>query len=148
MNSVSCLYRQSLPEADPFPSLFADDPQLQDAVTTAHETTTEFNDEIIKEHNIFELSKQQEMKEMLGNYADGHIEFYRKVSGTSGYDRTRWANGMDHMVVRGTGDRGLGQRGPDVKQDQGGHLKTPLWTPLYKPLWYRVRLNMYDPSSL
>jgi sorting nexin-4 len=49
-------------------------------VTTAHETTTEFNDEIIKEHNIFELSKQQEMKEMLGNYADGHIDFYRKVS--------------------------------------------------------------------
>jgi len=54
--------------------------QLQDAVTTAHETTTEFNDEIIKEHNIFELSKQQEMKEMLGSYADGHIDFYRKVS--------------------------------------------------------------------
>ena len=54
--------------------------QLQDAVTTAHETTTEFNDEIIKEHNIFELSKQQEMKEMFGSYADGHIDFYRKVS--------------------------------------------------------------------
>ena len=49
-------------------------------MTTAHETTTEFNDEIIKEHNIFELSKQQEMKEMFGSYADGHIDFYRKVS--------------------------------------------------------------------
>jgi hypothetical protein len=60
--------------------LFLVDRQLQEAVTTAHETTTEFNDEIIKEHNIFELSKQQEMKEMLGNYADGHIDFYRKVS--------------------------------------------------------------------
>lgn len=54
--------------------------KLQEAVTTAHETSTAFSDEVIKEHDIFELSKQQEMKEMLGGYADGQIEMFQRVS--------------------------------------------------------------------
>jgi sorting nexin-4 len=54
--------------------------QLQDAVTGAHETSTEFSEEIIKEHNIFELSKQAEMKDMMGAYADGQIEMHQRVS--------------------------------------------------------------------
>jgi len=49
-------------------------------VTTAHETSTAFSDEVIKEHDIFELSKQQEMKEMLGTYADGQVEMFQRVS--------------------------------------------------------------------
>jgi sorting nexin-4 len=53
---------------------------LQEAVTTAHETSTAFSDEVIKEHDIFELSKQQEMKEMLGGYADGQVEMFQRVS--------------------------------------------------------------------
>lgn len=53
--------------------------ELQDAVTGAHETSTEFSDEVLKEHNIFELSKQEEMKEMLGSYAQGQIDMYKKV---------------------------------------------------------------------
>jgi sorting nexin-4 len=54
--------------------------QLQDAVTTAHETSTAFSDEVIKEHDVFELSKQQEMKEMLQTYADGQVEMFQRVS--------------------------------------------------------------------
>jgi sorting nexin-4 len=54
--------------------------KLQEAVTTAHETSTAFSDEVIKEHDIFELSKQQEMKEMLGGYADGQVEMFQRVS--------------------------------------------------------------------
>lgn len=53
--------------------------QLQDAVTTAHETSTAFSDEVIKEHDIFELSKQQEMKEMLQAQADGQVEMFQRV---------------------------------------------------------------------
>jgi sorting nexin-4 len=53
--------------------------KLQEAVTTAHETSTAFSDEVIKEHDIFELSKQQEMKEMLGGYADGQVEMFQRV---------------------------------------------------------------------
>lgn len=53
--------------------------QLQDAVTTAHETSTAFSDEVIKEHDIFELSKQQEMKEMLQAQADGQVEMFKQV---------------------------------------------------------------------
>lgn len=49
-------------------------------MTTAHETSTAFSDEVIKEHDIFELSKQQEMKEMLGTYADGQVEMFQRVS--------------------------------------------------------------------
>lgn len=63
--------------------MLADAVQLQDAVTTAHETSTAFSDEVIKEHDIFELSKQQEMKEMLQAQADGQVEMFQRVSPTS-----------------------------------------------------------------
>ena len=53
--------------------------QLQDAVTVAHETSTAFSDEVIKEHSIFELSKKEEMKELLQNYADGQVELFQRV---------------------------------------------------------------------
>jgi sorting nexin-4 len=53
--------------------------QLQDAVTTAHETSDAFSDETLREQTIFQHSKEAEMKEMLGNFADGQIEFYKTV---------------------------------------------------------------------
>jgi sorting nexin-4 len=53
--------------------------QLQDAVTTAHETSDAFSDETLKEQAIFQHAKEAEMKEMLSNLADGQIEFYKAV---------------------------------------------------------------------
>ncbi|KAF8640568.1 hypothetical protein AX17_000230 [Amanita inopinata Kibby_2008] len=51
--------------------------ELQDAVTTAHETSDAFSDETLREQTIFQFAKEAEMKEMLGNLADGQIEFYK-----------------------------------------------------------------------
>ncbi|KAJ6504419.1 nexin sorting protein [Mycena vulgaris] len=51
--------------------------ELQDAVTTAHETSDAFSDETLREQTIFQYAKEAEMKEMLGNLADGQIEFYK-----------------------------------------------------------------------
>ncbi|KDQ63296.1 hypothetical protein JAAARDRAFT_147465 [Jaapia argillacea MUCL 33604] len=51
--------------------------ELQDAVTTAHETSDAFSDETLREQNTFQFAKDVEMKEMLGNLADGQIEFYK-----------------------------------------------------------------------
>ncbi|KAF9454092.1 lipid binding protein [Macrolepiota fuliginosa MF-IS2] len=51
--------------------------ELQDAVTTAHETSDAFSDETLREQVIFQHAKEAEMKEMLGNFADGQIEFYK-----------------------------------------------------------------------
>lgn len=48
-------------------------------MTAAHETSTAFSDEVIKENTVFELSKQQEMKEMLGRYADGQVEMLQRA---------------------------------------------------------------------
>lgn len=49
-------------------------------MTTAHETSTSFSDEVMKEHNVFELSKKQEMKDLLQTYADGQVEMLQRVS--------------------------------------------------------------------
>ncbi|WVQ64915.1 sorting nexin-4 [Kwoniella botswanensis] len=53
--------------------------ELQDAVTTAHETSTAFSDEVLKEHKVFELSKKEEMKEILQTYADGQVEMLQRA---------------------------------------------------------------------
>lgn len=53
--------------------------QLQDAVTTAHETSDGFSEETLKEQVIFEYAKAAEMKEALGLLANGQIEFYKSV---------------------------------------------------------------------
>ena len=53
--------------------------QLQDAVTTAHDTSDAFSDETLREQSVFQFAKEAEMKEMLGNLADGQIEFYKAV---------------------------------------------------------------------
>lgn len=48
-------------------------------MTTAHETSDAFSDETLREQAIFQYAKESEMKEMLGNLADGEIEFYKAV---------------------------------------------------------------------
>jgi sorting nexin-4 len=53
--------------------------ELQDAVTTAHETSDAFSDETLREQAVFQHAKEAEMKEMLGNLADGEIEFYKSA---------------------------------------------------------------------
>jgi len=53
--------------------------ELQDAVTTAHETSDAFSDETLREQAVFQYAKESEMKEMLGNLADGEIEFYKSA---------------------------------------------------------------------
>lgn len=49
-------------------------------MTTAHETSDAFSDETLREQAVFQVAKQAEMKEALGNLADGQIEFYKAVS--------------------------------------------------------------------
>lgn len=49
-------------------------------MTTAHETSDAFSDETLREQIIFQRAKEAEMKEMMGNLADGQIEFYKAVS--------------------------------------------------------------------
>ncbi|CAL1694962.1 unnamed protein product [Somion occarium] len=51
--------------------------ELQDAVQTAHETSDAFSDETLREQTVFQYAKEAEMKEMLGNLADGQMEFYK-----------------------------------------------------------------------
>ncbi|KAL5494925.1 SNX4 [Sanghuangporus weigelae] len=53
--------------------------ELQEAVSTAHETSEAFSDETLKEQVIFQRAKEVEMKEMLGSLADGHIETYNSA---------------------------------------------------------------------
>lgn len=53
--------------------------ELEDAVTNANEVSDAFSDETLKEHAIFQHARRSEMKEMLGNLADGQIEMYKSA---------------------------------------------------------------------
>lgn len=86
--------------------------QLQDAVTTAHETSNAFSEEVIKENEIFELSKDQEMKELLQTYADGQVELLQRVSLTGESKRLR--SRADRLV-----DGRLGQDHPPAPAHTG-----------------------------
>lgn len=54
--------------------------ELQDAVSVAHDTSDAFSEETLREQKVFQCAKEAEMKEMLGNLADGQIEFYKAAS--------------------------------------------------------------------
>lgn len=54
--------------------------ELEEAVTVAHDTSDAFSEETLREQRVFQLAKDTEMKEMLGNLADGQIEYYKAVS--------------------------------------------------------------------
>ena len=47
---------------------------------TAQETSEEFNAEVLREHDVFQIAKKVEMKELLANFAQGQIDFYKKVA--------------------------------------------------------------------
>ncbi|CAH7666422.1 hypothetical protein PPACK8108_LOCUS775 [Phakopsora pachyrhizi] len=51
---------------------------LQEAVTSAHETSDSFNEEVLKEHSIFQIGKRSELKELLNDLVDGNISMYKK----------------------------------------------------------------------
>ena len=91
--------------------------QLQEAVTTAHETGTAFSDEVMKEHGVFELSKKQEMKDLLQTYADGQVEMLQRVSGQPQGDCCHVADGWWC-----TGCGRLGQDHTPFAEDTGGCL--------------------------
>lgn len=51
---------------------------------SSSEASQAFNDEVLNEHIVFQLAKRVEMKELLGDYADGQILMYQKsIAGTS-----------------------------------------------------------------
>ncbi|KAI9512543.1 lipid binding protein [Russula earlei] len=53
--------------------------ELNEAVTTAHETSDTFSNETLREQATFQYAKEAEMKEMLSNFADGQIELYKSA---------------------------------------------------------------------
>lgn len=55
--------------------------ELQDAVTSAHDTSQAFNSEVMREHGIFQLAKEQELKDILATHAQGQIELYGELVG-------------------------------------------------------------------
>jgi hypothetical protein len=66
-------------ESPSWDEVHTDPTQLQEAVTNAHETSTAFSDEVVKEHSTFELTKQAEMKDLLQTYADGQVEMFQQA---------------------------------------------------------------------
>lgn len=48
-------------------------------MTTAHETSEAFNEEVLRENTIFQYAKETEMKQLLSSLADGQIEMYQAV---------------------------------------------------------------------
>lgn len=51
--------------------------ELEDAVTTAHDTSDAFSDETLREQAILQYAKKTELKEMLTELSDGQIEMYK-----------------------------------------------------------------------
>lgn len=56
-------------------------------MTTAHETSTAFNEQVLREHAYFEMNKQHEMKDMMQQYADGQVEMLKRAM--EDWDRVR-----------------------------------------------------------
>ena len=53
--------------------------ELQDAVGAAHDTSLAFDEEVLKEHRVFQAAKRAELKELFLSLADGHIAHYQKA---------------------------------------------------------------------
>lgn len=51
--------------------------QLQEEVTTSHDVSVAFSNEVQKEHVVFNLAKDQEMKVLLGTYVNGQMDMYQ-----------------------------------------------------------------------
>jgi hypothetical protein len=48
-------------------------------VTTAHETSDAFNNEVLREYEVFQLAKRIEMRDLLTGLADGQIQLSKAV---------------------------------------------------------------------
>lgn len=48
-------------------------------MTTAHETSDAFNEEVLRENTILQYAKETEMNQLLSSLADGQIEMYQAV---------------------------------------------------------------------
>lgn len=55
--------------------------QLQDAVSAAHDTSVAFDEEVLREHRVFQAAKRTELRDLLLSLADGHIAHYEKAMG-------------------------------------------------------------------
>lgn len=44
----------------------------------SQDTSQAFNDEVMVEHQIFQLAKRSEMKELLSAFADGQMSLYQQ----------------------------------------------------------------------
>jgi len=52
--------------------------ELNEAVTGAQDVLDAFNEEVLGEHEIFQVAKRTELKSALSDFADGQIEYYKK----------------------------------------------------------------------
>lgn len=52
--------------------------ELQDAVTLAHDVSVAFSDELVRENKTFHMAKDQEMRDLLGAYAEGQVQMWQR----------------------------------------------------------------------
>lgn len=53
--------------------------ELQDAVGSAHDTSLAFDEEVLREHRVFQAAKRAELKELMTSLADGHMSHYQRA---------------------------------------------------------------------
>ncbi|KAK9894591.1 hypothetical protein P389DRAFT_98607 [Cystobasidium minutum MCA 4210] len=53
--------------------------ELQEAVNAAHDTSIAFDEEVLREHRVFQAAKRAELKELFSSLANGHIAHYEKA---------------------------------------------------------------------
>lgn len=94
--------------------------QLEEAVTTAHETSDAFSEATLKEQLIFQGAKEAEMKDTLGLLADGHIEMYKSVRADS--FRNIQLTQMKCLVFLGY--QGVGENNPYFTTDTSRRLRS------------------------
>ncbi|CEH18670.1 Membrane coat complex Retromer, subunit VPS5/SNX1, Sorting nexins, and related PX domain-containing proteins [Ceraceosorus bombacis] len=52
--------------------------ELQEAVTTSHDVSVAFSQQVAREHTVFTMAKEYEMKELLGDFVDGQIDMWKR----------------------------------------------------------------------
>lgn len=53
--------------------------QLEAEVSRSNDVSNAFSNQVIKEYQVFQRAKTDELKQGLKAYADSHITFYEKV---------------------------------------------------------------------
>lgn len=52
--------------------------ELQEAVTNSHDVSVAFSQQVAREHAVFTMAKEYEMKELLGDFVDGQIDMWKR----------------------------------------------------------------------